>query len=64
MLRHVAARLVNTAADQARIVARVLVGIERADVMWRRGLEQAKRLTWERCARETLDVLQGVGFRV
>jgi glycosyltransferase involved in cell wall biosynthesis len=44
-------------ADLARAMIRVLMDPQRAAELRRRGLEQAKEFTWERCARETLDVI-------
>ena len=50
--------------DLARAMVRVLMDPLRAAELRQRGLEQAKQFTWERCARETLAVLQWVGDRV
>ena len=51
-------------ADLARAMTRVLMDPARAAQMRERGLAQAKRFTWERCARETLEVIEGVGYGV
>ena len=45
-------------ADLARAMTRVLLDPARAGEMRRRGLARARRFSWERCARETLEVLR------
>jgi glycosyltransferase involved in cell wall biosynthesis len=58
-----AAALANPsdAGDLARVMIRVLLDPARAEDMRRRGLEHVRQFTWERCARETLAVLEEVG---
>ena len=48
------------AGDIARAMIRLLMDPARAADLRRRGLEQAHRFTWDRCARQTLDVLVDV----
>lgn len=48
------------AADLARQMVRVLMDPARAADMRRRGVERARQFTWERCARETLEVIRDV----
>jgi len=45
-------------ADIARAMIRVLMDPLRAADMRRRGLERARRFSWQRCARETLEVIR------
>jgi D-inositol-3-phosphate glycosyltransferase len=51
-------------ADLARAMIRVLMDPARAADMRARGLLHVKQFTWERCARETLEVIKGVGSGV
>ncbi len=49
------------AGDLARAMVRVLMDAGRAADMRRKGMERAREFTWERCARETLAVLEEAG---
>jgi glycosyltransferase involved in cell wall biosynthesis len=49
--------------ELASAIGRVLESGELQDAMRRRGLAQAKRFSWETCARETLKVYAAVGAR-
>ena len=46
--------------ELAAALARVLDDAELRTELIQRGFEQAKGLSWEKCARETLDVLESV----
>jgi len=50
--------------DLARAMIRVLMDPARAQDLRQRGLARAKCFTWNKCAQETLDVIQGIGCRV
>jgi glycosyltransferase involved in cell wall biosynthesis len=57
-----AAMLVNPQDQRAiaEAIYRVLCSTELSDELGRKSAQRAKKFTWDRCARETLDVLTGV----
>jgi glycosyltransferase involved in cell wall biosynthesis len=46
--------------DMADKIAKVLLDKNRREELRKRGLERVKEFSWEKCARETLEVLEGI----